>query len=100
MALFGRPASSVNPMTLGQHAGEIGFNRFLGVAFGSLLTGLGQIDSGQPVHLQFGCTVFVLGPSKIEFGLAHEARWLGSLEENEILVLPRWRERDEIQLAP
>jgi len=30
----------------------------------------------------------------------HEARWLGALEEDEILVLPHRDESDEIQLVP
>ncbi len=90
----------LDPANFLSHLREVGFDGRQRLGTGSLFARPGEIHLGQASHFRCGRGILVLGASEVELGLTHEARRLGALEEDEILVLPQGSQRDEIQLMP
>src|SRR5262245_44909230 len=69
-------------------------------SIGTHLARLGQIYVAELRELRFGRDVIVFGAEPVELRRGHEAWRLGALEPDELLELPDWRERDEVELLP
>src|SRR5262249_54815836 len=59
-----------------------------------------QIGLAQLLDLPCRCGILVLGAGEIEYRINHESGWLGTFEENEVLVLPHGIQGDEVQFVP